>query len=198
MKLKRRYNYNISATRDRDTDEITPKQAEQSATKYGNNGLYGAGNAIDMDLVTVSWTVAGTDGAHWLKITLAKVHCVSQVIWYTSAKAPKYTWICTDMDCSNCEDNGCDTFTLTVSTEGAASDLSHVSDCRYGDTVKFTSAKNLLVNELSIIGKQGESMTEHLTLVGYGTLNYVGTLSTISASLKATQGELIYFDFQSP
>ena len=139
-----------------------------------------------MDLVTVSWTKAGTDGTHWLKITLDKVHCVARVIWYTSAKAPKYTWTCTDMDCSNCEDNGCDTFTLTVSTEEAASDLSSVSDCRYGDTVKFTSAKNLLVNELSIIGKQGESMIEHLTLVGYGTLNYVGTLSTISASLKAT------------
>ena len=121
--------------------------------------------------MTVSWTVAAADGTHWLKITLIKVHCVSRVIWYTHVKAPKYTWTCSDEHCMNCEGNNCDTFTLTVSTEGAASDLDPVSDCRYGDTVKITSTtKNLVVNELSIIGNQGDLMIENLTLVGYGSL----------------------------
>ena len=55
----------------------------------------------------------------------------------------------------------CSYFTLTVSTEGAVSDLSDlspVSDCRYGDTVKLegVSVAKFWVPEIAVIGKEGK------------------------------------------
>ena len=156
--VNRLYTAPISAIRERVTGEITPVKAEQSATKDNNEVLYGAGNAIDLDLDTQSYTRANSDGTHWLKITLDKVHCVKQVIWYTSSGNPFQTWTCTESDCSNCVGKYCSYFTLTVSTEGTVSDLSPVSDCRYGDIVKLEgSSGSFMVQEIAIIGKEGKN-----------------------------------------
>ena len=146
---------NISATRQRVTGEITPVSAEHSATKDNDEVQFGAGLAIDLDLDTFSITVPGTDGTSWLKITLDKVNCVETVIWYISTGAPILTWTCTKDDCSNCDGLHCSDYTLTVSTEGAVSDLSPVSDCRYGDTVKleYVDGSEFHVYELAVIGK---------------------------------------------
>ena len=151
---------NISATRQRVTGEITPVSAEQSATHNNYETRYGAGNAIDLDLDTFSITVAGTDGTLWLKINLDKVNCVETVIWYRKDGAFFLTWTCTKDDCSNCEGDHCDKYTLTVSTDKEVSDLSPVSDCRYGDTVKLerNSGSNFVVRELAVIEKQGKSV----------------------------------------
>ena len=66
--------------------------------------------------------------------------------------------ICTDTDCSKCVGDYCSSYTLTVSAEGAASDLSPVSDCKYGDTVKFEkfSGHSFRVYEIAIVGKSGK------------------------------------------
>ena len=147
----------ISVPRQRIMGEITPVRAEQSATRDNNEKLYGAGRAIDLVLETHSWTVAGTDGTVWLKITLDedKTYCVEKVIWYRSTGAPHLTWTCGKDDCSNCVGDRCSYFTLTVSTEGAVSDLSPVSDCKYGDTVKLERRDGsvLSVIEIVVIGK---------------------------------------------
>ena len=86
------------------------------------------------------------------------MYCVEQVIWYRSDGTPATTWTCTDTDCSNCVGSSCSTYTLTVSTEGAVSDLSPVSDCKYGDTVKLerVGGGGVGVYEMGIVGKSGK------------------------------------------
>ena len=61
-------------------------------------------------------------------------------------------------DCTDCEGGFCDVLTVTVITEGAVSDLSPVSDCKYGDTVKLDRAdgSNMAVFEIGIVGKPGK------------------------------------------
>ena len=151
--------HTITAKRGRVADEITPVSVEQSATKDNDEAKYGAGNAIDLDLDTRTWTVPGTDGTTWLKLTLDKVYCVQQVIWYFSDGTR--TWTCTDTDCSNCVDysDHCNYYTLTVSTKEDVSDLSPVSDCKYGDTVKLervVGSSGLTVYEIATVGKSGK------------------------------------------
>ena len=139
----------------REAGEITPVSAEHSATRNNDETSYGAGRAIDLDLDSYSYTLRGSDGTSWLKLTLDKVHCVQQVIFYRTDGTPLLTWTCTDTDCSNCVDSSCSYFTLTVSTEGAVSDLSPVSDCKYGDTVKLASTGSFSVTEIAIVGESG-------------------------------------------
>ena len=133
---------------------------EQSATGYNGE----AGNAIDLDPDTRSHTGAGSDGTVWFKLTLDKVFCVQQMIWYSrdGISTPYMTWTCTDTDCSHCVcgsncvgySDYCSYYTLTVSTEGAVSDLSPVSDCKYGDTVKLERVYGWFrIYEIVIIGK---------------------------------------------
>ena len=150
--------HTFTATREREAGEITRVSAKQSATKYKKGAKYGAGRAIDLDLDTHSWTVAGSGGTTWLKVTLDKVHCVQQVIIYKIDGTPFRTWTCTDTDCSNCVGDNCSYFTLTVSTNKAVSDLSPESDCKYGDTVKLkrVDGGGFFVNEIAIVGKSGK------------------------------------------
>ena len=77
------------------------------------------------------------------------------MIRYNFDVDPRQTWNCTETDCDICEGKYCDKYTLTVSTEGAVSDLSSVSDCRYGDTVKLEKkdGSTLSVMEMVVIGK---------------------------------------------
>ena len=92
-----------------------------------------------------------------MKITLDKVHCVHQVIWYSSKGNPIVTWTCIDIDCSNCVGIFCSNYTLTVSSEGRESDLPPVSDCIHGDIVKLerVDGKRFAVREIAIVGKSG-------------------------------------------
>ena len=148
-------NYLISATRERVADEIIPVSVEHSATKYDNEASNGAGNAIDLDLGTRSYTVPRSEGNAWLRVTLDKVYCVQQVIRHYGTQFNTLT--CTDSDCSKCEGDWCNKLILTVSTEGAISDLAPVSDCKYGDTVKLEriDRSSFKVYEIVIIGKPG-------------------------------------------
>ena len=148
----------------RQAGEIIPASAEQSATQNNDEAKYGAGRAIDLDLDTYSRTVAGSDGTLWLKVTLDKVYCVEQVIWYRNDGTPFQTWTCTDTDCSKCVGSRCSYYTPTVSTEGAVSDLSPVSDCKYGETVKLervVSGSVIFVAEIATVGKSGKLDTIH-------------------------------------
>ncbi|KAL5270945.1 hypothetical protein ACHWQZ_G001565 [Mnemiopsis leidyi] len=124
-------------TKERETDEITPLRAEQSATQNDNKDNYGAGLAIDRNLITHSTTVGASDGKTWLKVVFDQVHCVQKVLWYYGNANLGLTWTCNDNNCGTCVGTACNEFTLTVSTEGEVSHLSPVSDCRYGDTVKL-------------------------------------------------------------
>ena len=78
------------------------------------------------------------------------------MIRYKSNGSPMETWTCTEDDC-NCVGSYCSYYTLTVSTEGAVSDLSPVSDCKYGDTVKMEKGGDswFTVYELAIFGQSG-------------------------------------------
>ena len=118
---------------------------------------YGGGNARDMDLKTAAWTAADSTGTFWLKMVLEKVHCGRKVKWYNQNNIIERKWTCNQDNCNNCNGNNCRDFTLTVSTEGAVSDLSLVSDCKYGDTVKLEniSGGQFGVIEIAIIVKEG-------------------------------------------
>ena len=86
--------------RERVTSEITPVNAEQSATSNNDEATYGAGLAIDMDLGTTNGAnfASGTPSP-WLKLTLNKVHCVQDVIIYYLDGNPLITWTCSDSEC---------------------------------------------------------------------------------------------------
>ena len=149
----------IIAARERQAGEVVPVSAAHSRTRNDNEEMYGAHNAIDLDLQTKSISAAGSDGKPWFKITLDQVHCVEQVIRLFSSGNPHYTWTCSDTDCSTCEGSLCHSYTLTVYTEGAAPDNSSpASSCNYGDTVKLECTRNSFdMHEIVIIRKQGET-----------------------------------------
>ena len=113
-----------------------------------------------MDLETRSFTEADGDGKAWLKITFDKIYCVEKVVRYQLDGSPGLTWTCdAENGCSNCVGGSCSAFTLTVSTEGAVSDLPSESDCKYGDMVKLEkieSDSSFNAKEIAAIGKEGK------------------------------------------
>ena len=149
----------ISATRERLSNEITPVDAEHSAT-FMLRLDYAAAHAIDLDLSTSSYTRANSDGESWLKVNLDEVHCIHQVIRYSEGK-PASTWTCTSTDCSTCEpdtDYFCRERSVTVTAEKTEHSLPLIPDCKYGDNVKLVDPNgyDFYVDEIAIIGKQGE------------------------------------------
>ena len=145
---------NISVTRENANGEITPIKVEKSAT-IDDELMYAADRAIDNNFYTCARTEADSAGIRWFKVTFDKVHCISKVIWYREY-FEIHTWTCTNDGCSNCVAEGitskCDKFTLTVSTEGAASDLPSIPDCKYGNTVKMSKTTgSITVGELVTI-----------------------------------------------
>ena len=92
-------------------------------------------------------------------MVLEQVHCVQEVLWYYWNAQLGLTWTCNNNNCDTCVGNACNDFTLTVSTEGAAPDLSPVSDCRHGDTVmleRINGGSTFSVSELVSIRRQGK------------------------------------------
>ena len=81
------------------------------------------------------------------------------MIWYDRNGDSRFTLTCADKDCSDCEGRDCNKdFIMTVSTEEYVSDLSPVSDCKYGDTVKIervSGGDRFSVFEIAIVGKPG-------------------------------------------
>ena len=152
---------NISDLRQRGENEITPIRAEHSRTRNNDEINNGAKLAIDANLDTASYTMANDEGKYWIKLTLEQAYCVDKVVWFYGNGAPLETWTCTEKDCSECKSNGCIDFPLTVSIEGAGSDLSSVLNCRYGDTVKLErkDGKSLHILEIAIFEKEGKSIT---------------------------------------
>ena len=136
---------------------------------FDNPGAYGAHQATDLDLETMTYIVAAFGGVPWLRVALDDVHCVKQAIWLTSGSGNPTTWTCSDTDCSTCEGDSCIDYTLTVYTEGAAPGplsfetlMSPDSSCKYGDMAKLTGEiGTMAVPEIAIIVKQGE--TTHYT-----------------------------------
>ena len=102
---------------------------------------------------------ADPDGKVWLKLILDKIHCVKNVIRYGESENQWQTWTCTKTDCSNCVGERCGSFTLTVSTEETVSDFLSISDCKYGDIVKYervSEKESIQIREIAIIGERGK------------------------------------------
>ena len=149
----------ISATRERLPDEIIPDSAENSYTYQDNERTYAAAHAIDLAWNTRSATSAGSDGKIWLKVNLAKLNCIHQVILYNVKGDPFLTSTCTSSNCSPCKGSYCKSLLLTTSSEKTLSDdLPLIADCKYGDTVKVEKLNGggFSVPEIAITGKQGE------------------------------------------
>ena len=131
---------------------------ELSATKNNDEATYGGGFTVDLDLNTRSIAVPGSDGKTWLKMTLDKVHCIEKLIRYNDNGSIRRTRSCAENDCSKCEGGYCNLYTLTVSTEGAASDPAPASDCKYGDTLKIDRLDGRWFGtpEMAIVGNAGK------------------------------------------
>ena len=148
--------------RDRKVGEITPVEAEHSRPFKNNEEKYAAKFAIDLDMDTSSKSSPLPDGACWIRIKLDQVRCVEKVntvYWRTAEKfITRWTWTCTEVDCSYCRGQYCNSFieTLTVYSEGATpKNLPSFSDCKYGDTVYIQCKKDLEIPEIRIFEKEG-------------------------------------------
>ena len=147
--------------------EITPVLAEHSNTRYTEEQS-AAAHAIDLDLETSSWTKANSRGEYWVKITLAQVYCIDQVVWYGADGNARRTWSCTERDCHLCEGSACShQFTATVFTEGEQSgNLPERSGCYHGDRVLIerNAGRYIRIDEVAITEKQGKE-----TLLNWAT-----------------------------
>ena len=147
----------ISAKRDRLPDEIIPDTAEDS--RADPEEKLPAAHAIDLDLESDSLIQDGSDGKIWLKVKLAQLYCIHQVITFRYNGRPSRTWTCSNTDCSTCEgDSLCSTFSLTTSIERPSSDdLPLIPDCKYGDTVTLerVNGGSFWVSEIAVTSKQG-------------------------------------------
>ena len=138
--------------RERRTDEIIPTSAEISLAKDKK----GPTLAFDMNLNSHAKPAPKSGANAWIKFKLDKVYCIEEIIELDNTKV-QHTWICTNTDC--CGGDSCDTFHLTVSADDTlTNDLPALPFCKYGDTitVEKLSCGWFGVNEIPIIGKQGE------------------------------------------
>ena len=150
----------MSGARERVANEIVPVSAEQFSTLDDNEEKYGAELAIDLNLETYSQTKDERYSGEktWLKINLDSVHCVEEVFLINKVGIYR-SWTCTTSDCF-CKGDRCDDYTLTVSTEGTAPDLSPFFNCNfYGDTMKYerNDGEQTGVYEIAIIAKPGRT-----------------------------------------
>ena len=125
--------------------------------------MYGAANAIDLDMSTRSYAKSGNPV--WLKLIFVQVQCVKEVMWYKLKGNPPLTvtrtWTCSQDDCFKCEGHNCNEMVyLDVNIETIPDhNLPPNTDCRYGDVVKINNKNNhgyFKINEIGITGKQGE------------------------------------------
>ena len=130
-----------------------------SSTFNNNELMYAAGRAIDLKFYTCARAKEDSEQQIWLKVTLKEVFCVEKVMRYHDY-TQIHTWTCSNNDCGNCEGEYCSDYTLTVSGEGAGPELSPVSDCGYGNTVKLLrTTRAFSVGELVVIGNKGKTVT---------------------------------------
>lgn len=151
----------FSGTRARLPGEITSVTAEQSHTVIDR---YAAQHAIDLDWDTYSITAPDQDRKTWFRLTLDKVHCITQVFWNWSGASTIQPWTCSDTYC-NCKESYpsyCSLYSVKITTKGQGKpqeSLPHVSDCEYGDTVQISKAREggtFSINEIAVVGKQGK------------------------------------------
>ena len=139
------------------TNEIVPVSAEHSRSHGNDEHNYGAFRAIDMSFGTYSYTYDGSDGKFWWKLNLGQVHCVYQVINLDHVGNTYRSWTCYENHCSACTGHDCLVITaMTVSIEGAVSEPSPQSDCKYGDTVKLDGKGIFHLYELAVTEKPGD------------------------------------------
>lgn len=158
--------FSISAKRQRVDGEITPTGVEHSRALNNDEGNYAANHAIDLELTTQSYTDKGPGGNSWLRISLDRVYCITQAVWYGTSGQAGMRWTCSQTDCSKCEYGGewCWRhlkLIVRIRDSVSAKDLPSFPDCKYGDTVKLdirpgSDRSSFAVHEISIIGKQSE------------------------------------------
>ncbi|KAL5254731.1 hypothetical protein ACHWQZ_G014238 [Mnemiopsis leidyi] len=141
--------------RERIKGEIILISEEQSRTKYSRPG---AENAIDGDLSTWSYAYPeNTTGRAWLKIRLAEVSCISQVIVrkFISHATPDFVWNCSEQGCKCVayNDGWCPFYNMSVSTEtqdGYSISGATPRQCTSGNLVKFEVVKKIWGTEVEM------------------------------------------------
>ncbi|KAL5254732.1 hypothetical protein ACHWQZ_G014239 [Mnemiopsis leidyi] len=140
--------------RERIKGEIIPISAEQSRTKYSTTG---AEKAIDGDLSTWSYAYPeNSTGRAWLKIRLAKVSSISQVIvrMHGNHASPDLVWNCSEQECLCVSYYGwCPYYKMSVSTEtkdGYSISGANPRQCTRGNLVNFEVVKKIWGTEVEM------------------------------------------------
>lgn len=108
-----------------------------------------ADKAIDLVFGTGTLTESGTDGGDpWIKFKLQEVHCVREVIVYSSDGSIHHTWTWNGTDFS-CAGYDC---ALYVLVEGEDTDNSDKPNCKLGNSVQLINKEGygFGVNEVAI------------------------------------------------
>jgi hypothetical protein len=146
-------------------------RAEHSRDYINNAESFAAARAIDLEWDTKSFTSPDhKDQKSWLKVSLGRLHCVEKVICnWEKDYSPNLAWTCSNTNCSTCEGDDCKIYSLTVSSEKAASTgLPLQPDCRYGVSVTMwrINGTGYGVNEIAIIGRKG-ALINHIPVLLY-------------------------------
>ena len=145
--------------RDRSDDEVIPVSAQVSRVITGK-----ASHAIDLDLSTAVNFGKAPDDRVWMKITFDQIYCVDNVIEYERDGSNQFKWVCSQDDCSVCENKRSDTckkLRLTVELENVSADLplSGSADCKHGNSVQLErvlwDTETLKVAEMAVFSRKG-------------------------------------------
>ncbi|KAL5264017.1 hypothetical protein ACHWQZ_G005193 [Mnemiopsis leidyi] len=107
--------------------------------------------------------------------------------------SPLSTWTHTDTH-FNCLGSACKSYTLTVSTEGAVSDLSPVSECKHGNNVKLHLQSvyddQIYVYEIAIVGNPGKLCIQNRLILPTDTATDTDTSLNVVVELEDSQSQL--------
>ena len=114
----------------------------QYVTLENNEAMYGADNAIDMDLSTYSYAKTAGNVNTWFRASLDKEHCIKQVVHYWTYRKLTNTHTCSKDTCT-CEGEQCTNLPLRVYHQTTVSGDNAPSGCKLGDTVEITLTENV-------------------------------------------------------
>jgi len=135
-------------------------------TLENNEAMYGADNAIDMDLSTYSYAKTAGNVNTWFRASLDKEHCIKQVVHYWTYRKLTNTHTCSKDTCT-CEGAQCTNLPLRVYHQTTVSGDNVLSGCKLGDTVEITDIENdegVFIYEIVIFTTPKGSLLNSLTL----------------------------------
>jgi len=161
-----------SIIRKRMDREIAPTSIDHSRTAYGDEAIYGAKNAIDMDTSTVSIAFNDPDDNDriWIRVNLDRVYCIEEIKWFRVNGIDKYflgDWIKQPDGTYSCLGHVCKYLVVTIEDMGREPTYKPLTEepCTYGDAVQLeypvqSADFEMEVAELAVVGRRVDASCE--------------------------------------